>query len=155
MDSADPFAQLSGRQRRGLQRGLRRAWKMGRAERDGTVLETLRERSERVPLSHVRIDQAGAIQVTEISFLDGCKVRLGFCHRPTISELIEATKSGLVTLQRIVKHGDFWGLYFMTPRGALPVIAGEAMIMPAGGGQPSGPPPADLVPRGGWTLSSV
>jgi hypothetical protein len=150
----DPFATLSRRQRWSMRRGLRRAWHRGLSARDKEVVEALNQRSGSMPLSHVRIDHVGSIKVTEIGFFDGCLVRLGFCHPGTVGRLIESTASGLVTLERAARHGDFLGLYFLTPAGLLPVLAGAARLGGVDGGLGDGHIPEFTAPRGGLALSS-
>jgi hypothetical protein len=106
-------------------------------------------------LSHVRMDQVGSLKVTEIGFFDGCLVRLGFCHPGAVERLIESTTSGLVTLQRAARHGDFLGLYFSTPAGLLPVLAGAARLGGADGGLGDDRVPQLTAPRGGLALSTL
>jgi hypothetical protein len=150
----DPFATLSRRQRWSMRRGLRRAWHRGLAARDEEVVEALNQRSGSMPLSHVRMDQVGSLKVTEIGFLDGCLVRLGFCHPGVVTRLIESTTSGFVTLERAARHGDFLGLYFSTPTGPLPVLAGAARLGGSDGGLGEDHLPDFTAPRGGLALSS-
>jgi hypothetical protein len=151
----DPFATLSRRQRWSMRRGLRRAWHRGVAERDKHVVDCLNERSGAMPLSHVRVDDTGDIKVTEIGFFDGCMVRLGFCHQGAVARLMESMEAGFVTLERATRHGDFLGLYFTTPTGLLPVLAGAARLGGADGGLGDEELARFTGPRGGLVLGSV
>ncbi len=146
-DPAVPGLHLSRRERWAWRRRGRRAWRRGEAERDAAALALLRR-----DLTGQRL-QVGVIDATvsELVFDGDERVKLGWCHRPTLRRLRDATVGGDVRLIRADHSGHVWALYVATRAGTVALLSTELRVHRGHGGTgrpgliPGGHPPALVV----------
>lgn len=132
----DPFATLPWRQRFGLRRRLRRAWRQGMAEQRAAALHTLRAGLTGVPVHSAAYHGT----IAEIGYADGTVVRLWLSHRPAVKALRQAVADGAVVLVQADDHRHCWALYFATLEGRLPLMCRDLRVRLDQGGLPATAP---------------
>ncbi len=121
---ADPFATMPWRQRFGLRRRLRQAWRQGVAEQRAVTLRALRAGLTGVPVQSAAYHGT----ITEIRYADGTVVRLWLSHRPAVKALRQAVADGVVVLVQADDHRHCWALYFSTLEGRLPLMCRDLRV---------------------------
>jgi hypothetical protein len=140
-DPADPLIAMPWRQRVGLRRRLKRAWREEVARRLARELVHLRVDLSGVPV--VSAHSQGTI--AEVEWADGTVVRLWLSHRPAVAALGSSAGEGGAVLVRADHHGHCWALYFATPAGRLPVLCRDLRVRAPQGGRPH---PQEVAPTG-------
>jgi hypothetical protein len=126
----DFFTVLPWRQRFGLRRRLRRAWRDGLAEQQADSLTRLRTELLGQPVANIEFRSG----LGELTYANGVVVRLWMCHRPAIRALRCAARDGDAVLVEAANHGHCWALYFGTLEGRLPIICRDLRVRNEQGG---------------------
>ncbi len=130
-DAADePVFAISRWDRWSWRRRFVRVAREGTRARNAAVLERLRTDLLGQRLVADQLDRT----VTEFAFEDGTRLRLGWCHRPTVRALHDLARHGDVRLARVDRHRHLWALYVATVEGVVPLLSSEVRLVDDQGG---------------------